>query len=78
MESHEILASVVEALVESVSSGVLIVGLVKVLLVNVSDPARVASVPVEGRVMLVDPVVVRVTALAPDVVKSPPRVRVEA
>ena len=43
----------------------LIVGDVKVLLVNVSVPARVARVPVVGRVTLVLPVAVKVCVNAP-------------
>jgi hypothetical protein len=53
---------------------VVIAGLVKVLLVNASVPARVARVPVVGRVTLVVAVAVRVVAKAPDVVRLPPRV----
>lgn len=41
----------------------------RVLLVNASDPAKVARVPVVGKVTLVDPVVVKVRALFPEVVK---------
>jgi len=52
------------------SAGVVSVGEVSVLLVNVSLPAKVAKVPVVGRVTLVDAVVVRVNALAPAVVKD--------
>jgi len=78
VESQEILASVVEDDVERVKVGLLVTGLVKVLLVKVSVPARVASVPVVGTVMLVEPVVVSVSELAPDVSKFPPRVRVGA
>jgi hypothetical protein len=51
----------------------LIVGVVRVLLVKVSDPARVASVPVVGSVTLVVPVVVNVSANAPEVVRLPAR-----
>ena len=47
-----------------------------VLFVNASDPARVASVPVVGRVTFVAPVEVSVTALAPDRAKLPGRVSV--
>jgi len=42
-----------------------------VLLVKVSAPARVASVPVVGRVTLVLAVAVRVSANAPEVVNEP-------
>ena len=45
----------------------LISGDVKVLFVNVSVPASVASVPVVGKVTFVVPVVVKVSALAPAV-----------
>jgi hypothetical protein len=76
--SHEILASVVDDVDESVRVGVLVIGLVKVLLVKVSVPARVTNVPVVGSVILVEPVVVKVSALAPDVVRFPPKVIVEA
>src|ERR1700731_5372984 len=48
----------------------LIVGDVIVLLVNVSVPASVASVPLVGSVTLVEPVVVRVSELAPLVMKA--------
>lgn len=48
---------------------------VMVLLVSVSVPALVARVPEVGKVTLVVPVVVRVKALAPAVVKLPPKVR---
>ena len=41
------------------------------LLVSVSVPARVASVPVVGKVTLVLPVVVRAKENAPEVVKDP-------
>ncbi len=75
--SQEILASVVDDVDESVKVGVLVIGLVKVLLVKVSVPARVTNVPVVGSVILVEPVVVRVSAFAPDVVKFAARVRVE-
>jgi hypothetical protein len=78
VESQESLASVVEDDVERVKVGLLVTGLVKVLLVKVSVPSRVASVPVVGTVILVEPVVVSVSELAPDVSKFPPRVRVEA
>ena len=54
--------------------GVVNDGLVRVLFVSVSDPARVARVPVVGRVTLVVAVAVRVVANAPEVVKFPPRV----
>lgn len=42
-----------------------------VLLVRVSAPAKVAKVPVVGKVTLVAPVVVRVKENAPEVVKDP-------
>ena len=41
----------------------------KDLLVNVSFPPIVATVPVVGRVTFVAPVVVKVNAFAPEVVK---------
>ena len=44
-------------------------GVVSVLFVRVSDPARVARVPVVGSVILVAPVDVRLNAKFPDVVK---------
>lgn len=47
-----------------------------VLFVSVSEPARVASVPVVGNVTFVAPVVVRVRLLAPEVVKLPAKVTV--
>jgi hypothetical protein len=60
---------------ESVSSidkvAPVIVGDVRVLLVRVSDPARVASVPVVGKVTFVAPVVVNVNELVPEVTKAP-------
>jgi hypothetical protein len=56
------------------SIGEVIVGLVRVLFVRVSVPARVARVPVVGRVTDVVAVAVRVVAKAPEVVKFPPRV----
>lgn len=43
-----------------------------VLLVNVSEPANVAKVPVVGTVTLVLPVVVKVSELAPDVANVDP------
>ncbi len=49
-------------------------GVVNVLLLNVSTPAKVESVPVVGRVSVVVPVVVSVVACAPEVVRLPPRV----
>ena len=58
-----------------VATSVLLVRLM-VLLVRVSMPARVASVPVVGSVTLVAPVVVKVSALAPDVAKFPASARV--
>ena len=42
-----------------------------VLLVRISDPARVAKVPVVGKVRLVLPVVVNPRENAPEVVKDP-------
>jgi hypothetical protein len=60
--------------------GLVNVGLVNVLLVKVSVPARVAKVPVVGKVTFVKAVEVRVVAKAPEVVKLlavdklPPRV----
>ena len=48
-----------------------IVGAVSVLFDNVSVPANVDNVPVVGSVTLVVPVVVRVSAYAPDVVNAP-------
>ena len=56
--------------------GVVIEGLVKDLLVKVSAPAKVAKVPVMGKVTFVAAVVVKVVAKAPDVVKLPPSVMV--
>lgn len=49
-----------------------------VLFVRLSDPAKVARVPVVGRVTPVVPVEVKVIALAPDVTRLPPRVMVLA
>ena len=49
-----------------------------VLFVSVSEPARVASVPVVGNVTLVAPVVVKVRLLAPEVVRFPAKVTVKA
>ena len=49
-----------------------------VLLVKVSNPARVARVPVVGRVTFVVPVVVKVKELAPEVMKSAAVVRLPA
>jgi hypothetical protein len=54
--------------------GVVIVGLVNVLFVNVSVPPNVARVPLVGSVTLVVPVEVKVVAKAPEVTKSPPKV----
>ena len=51
-------------------------GAVRILPEKVSVPAKVASVPVVGRVTLVAPVVVRVRELAPEVMKAPAKVRV--
>ena len=45
-----------------------------VLFVNVSEPARVAKVPVVGRVTEVLAVAVKVVVYAPEVVKFPPSV----
>jgi len=45
-----------------------------VLFVNVSEPARVANVPVVGRVTEVLAVAVKVVVYAPEVVKFPPSV----
>ena len=47
-----------------------------VLLVSVSDPARVARVPVVGSVTLVAPVCVSVRSCAPKSVSDPPSVMV--
>jgi hypothetical protein len=47
-----------------------------VLLVKASLPARVAKVPVVGRVTFVEPVEVNVTADPPDVIRFPPRASV--
>ena len=55
-------------------TGAVMIGLVKVLLVNVSVPAKVAKVPVVGRVTVVAAVAVNVVAKAPEVVKFPPKV----
>ena len=57
-------------------TGAVMVGLVKVLFVKVSVPAKVAKVPVVGKVTVVAAVVVNVVAKAPEVVKSPPNVMV--
>jgi hypothetical protein len=72
----EIVTSV--AVIEPVSVGDVIVGPVNVLLVNVSVPARVANVPVVGKVTLVAPVVVNVSAFAPAVVNAAAVVKVPA
>ena len=48
------------------SAGVVRVGEVKVLLVSVSEPAKVAKVPVVGKVTFVTPVSVRVYAKLPE------------
>ena len=56
--------------IDPVSDGDEIVGPVRVLFVSVSVPANVANVPVVGSVTLVAPVVVRVSAFAPDVVNA--------
>ena len=50
------------------SAGVVSVGEVKVLLVKVSEPAKVASVPVVGSVTPVAPVTVKAVAKAPEIV----------
>lgn len=71
VESQEILASVVEDDVDKDRVGVLKTGLVKVLFVRVSEPARVLKVPVVGSVTFVAPVVVSVSEFAPDVTKFP-------
>ena len=47
---------------------------VNVLLLNVSVPAKVASVPVVGKVTLVVPVVVKVREYAPEVAKASAKV----
>ena len=47
-----------------------------VLLVNVSEPAKVAKVPVVGKVTLVLAVTVNVVVNAPEVVNDPPKVMV--
>ena len=63
-----------------VSDGDVNTGLVNVLLVKVSVPAKVAMVPVVGKVIFVAPVLVKVVLKLPAVVKSlavkilPPRV----
>lgn len=49
---------------------------VKVLLVKVSVPAKVAKVPLVGKVTLVVAVVVKVKLLAPEVAKLPAKVKV--
>ena len=63
---------------KSINSGEVIppvtVGLAKVLLVNVSVPINVESVPEVGKVTVVAPVVLSVKELAPEVVKLPPSV----
>jgi hypothetical protein len=56
--------------------GVVKIGFVKVLFVSVSVPARVARVPVVGKVTDVAAVLVNVVAKAPEVVKLPPKVMV--
>lgn len=48
------------------------VGLVSVLLVNASEPAKVANVPVVGNVTLVAAVAVKVNEYAPDVARVAP------
>ena len=52
-----------------------IAGVVKVLFVNVSLPANVASVPVVGKVTFVAADVVKVTESSPEVIKSPDSVK---
>jgi len=59
------------ALVNVTDVGVPKIGLVNVLFVKVSVPARVANVPVVGSVTFVKAVVVKVVAKAPEVVKLP-------
>jgi len=61
-------------------TGAVIVGAVSVLLVKVSVPAKVANVPVVGRVTFVVPVVVSVLENAPAVTSDEPfaNVRVAA
>ena len=49
-----------------------IVGAVNVLLVNASEPAKVANVPVVGNVTLVAAVAVKVSEYAPDVARVAP------
>ena len=65
----------VAVVVKATSS--LIFGLVNVLLVNVSVPARVARVPVVGNVTFVVLVVVSVSEYAPDVIKEAPSAMVK-
>ena len=48
------------------------VGLVSVLLVNASEPAKVANVPVVGNVTLLAAVAVKVNEYAPDVARVAP------
>ena len=55
-----------------VANSFVIVGLVSVLFVKVSDPARVAKVPVVGSVTLVAAVLVSVSEYAPEVTKLAP------
>jgi predicted amidohydrolase len=64
----------IELAVAAPNTGVVIVGLVKVLLVKVSVPAKVAKVPVVGSVTFESAVAVKVVAKAPEVVKFPPKV----
>jgi len=52
------------------------VGVVRVLFVNVSEPVRVAKVPVVGNVTVVVPVAVRVVLYAPLVTNVDPSARV--
>ena len=53
------------------------VGLTNVLLLNDSEPAKVASVPVVGKVTLVVAVAVNVVENAPDVAKVEPSTNVK-
>jgi hypothetical protein len=54
------------------NTGVVKVGLVRVLLVSVSEPAKVDKVPVVGSVTPVVAVAVKVTAYAPAVIREAP------
>ncbi len=62
--------------VMSVATPLMVTVELKVLLLKVSTPAKVANVPVVGKVTLVDPVVVKVKAFDPAVAKSPAKVKV--